>query len=67
MFVSQEGRTALMWAAMNGHTEAVKALIEVRSYKDAKDEDAKEKVRQGCLTDKDATEKVSEDALSVHR
>jgi hypothetical protein len=28
MFVSQEGRTALMWAAMNGHTEAVKALIE---------------------------------------
>jgi ankyrin repeat protein len=28
MFVSQEGRTALMWAAKSGHTEAVKALIE---------------------------------------
>ena len=28
MSVSQEGRTALMWAAQNGHTEVVKALIE---------------------------------------
>jgi ankyrin repeat protein len=28
MFVSQVGRTALIWAAMNGHTEVVKALIE---------------------------------------
>ena len=26
--VSQEGRTALMWAAKNGHTEVVEALIE---------------------------------------
>jgi hypothetical protein len=28
VFVSQEGRTALMWAAKSGHTEVVKALIE---------------------------------------
>jgi hypothetical protein len=28
MFVPQVGRTALIWAAMNGHTEVVKALIE---------------------------------------
>jgi ankyrin repeat protein len=40
MFVSQEGRTALIWAAMNGHTEVVKALIEKST-----DVDAKEKVR----------------------
>jgi ankyrin repeat protein len=43
MFVSQEGRTALIWAAMNGHTEVVKALIE----EDA-DVEAKEKVRRRC-------------------
>jgi hypothetical protein len=40
MFVSQEGRTALIWAAMNGHTEVVKALIEGRA-----NVEAKEKVR----------------------
>ena len=40
MFVSQEGRTALIWAAMNGHTEAVKALIEKGA-----DVNATEKVR----------------------
>jgi ankyrin repeat protein len=28
MFVSQEDRTALIWAAVNGHTDVVKALIE---------------------------------------
>jgi ankyrin repeat protein len=41
MFVSQEDRTSLMWAAMNGHTEIVKALIEKGA-----DVDAKEKVRR---------------------
>jgi ankyrin repeat protein len=40
MFLSQDGRTALIWAAMNGHTEAVKALMEGRA-----DVEAKEKVR----------------------
>jgi hypothetical protein len=43
MFISQEDRTALMWAAMNGHTEAVKALV-----KNGADVDAKEKVRSRC-------------------
>jgi ankyrin repeat protein len=43
MFVFQEGRTALIWAAMNGHTEVVKALIEGRA-----DVEAKEKVRSRC-------------------
>jgi ankyrin repeat protein len=43
LFVSQEGRTALMWAAMNGHTEAVKALIDKGA-----DKDATEKVRRRC-------------------
>jgi ankyrin repeat protein len=28
MVVSQEGRTALMWAAMKGNTEAVEALMQ---------------------------------------
>jgi ankyrin repeat protein len=28
MFVSQEDRTTLIWAAVNGHTDVVKALIE---------------------------------------
>jgi ankyrin repeat protein len=40
MFVSQEGRTALIWAAVKGQTEVVNALIEGRA-----DMDAKEKVR----------------------
>ena len=39
--VSQEGRTALMWAAKNGHTEVVKALIEKGA-----DMKATEKVRR---------------------
>jgi ankyrin repeat protein len=43
MYVSQEDRTALIWAAMNGHTEVVKALIEKGA-----DLDAKEKVRCRC-------------------
>jgi ankyrin repeat protein len=46
MFVSQEDRTALMWAAMNGHTEAVKALIE-----NGADVDAKETVRRRYIFD----------------
>jgi hypothetical protein len=41
MAVSQEDRTALIWAAMNGNTEAVEALI-----KEGADKDAKEKVRR---------------------
>ena len=41
MFVSQEDRTALMWAAMNGHTAVVKALIEKGA-----DLNATEKVRR---------------------
>jgi hypothetical protein len=41
MFVLQEGRTALIWASINGHTEAVKALIEKGA-----DVDAKDKVRR---------------------
>jgi ankyrin repeat protein len=40
MFVSQEDRTALMWAAMKGHTDVFKALI-----KEGADVNAKEKVR----------------------
>jgi hypothetical protein len=40
MFVSQEGRTALMWAVMNGKAEVAKALIE-----NGADLKAKEKVR----------------------
>jgi ankyrin repeat protein len=40
MIVSQEGRTALMLAAKNGHIEAVKALIEKGA-----DVNATEKVR----------------------
>jgi ankyrin repeat protein len=38
--VSQEGRTALMWAAIKGHKEIVKALIGKVA-----DVEAKEKVR----------------------
>ena len=41
MYVSQEGRTALIWAAINGHKEAVEALI-----KKGADKDATEKVRR---------------------
>jgi ankyrin repeat protein len=41
VFLSQEGRTALIWAAKNGHTEVVKALIEGDA-----DVEAKEKVRR---------------------
>jgi hypothetical protein len=41
MFVWQEDRTALMWAAVKGHTEVVKALIDGDA-----DVDAKEKVRR---------------------
>jgi ankyrin repeat protein len=41
VFVSQEDRTALIWAAKNGHTEVVKALIEGDA-----DVEAKEKVRR---------------------
>jgi ankyrin repeat protein len=40
MVVSQEDRTALMWAAMKGHTDVFKALIE-----NGADVNAKEKVR----------------------
>jgi ankyrin repeat protein len=43
MFVSQEGRTALMCAARDGYTQVVKALIE-----NGADVDAKEKVRRRC-------------------
>jgi ankyrin repeat protein len=43
MFVSQEGRTALIWAAMNGYTDVVEALIENGAYVNAK-----EKVRRRC-------------------
>jgi hypothetical protein len=46
MSVPQEGRTALIWAAMNGQTEVVKALIEKST-----DVDAKEKVRsKNCVS-----------------
>jgi hypothetical protein len=41
MLVSQEGRTALIWAAMNGCAEVVKTLIEGDA-----DVEAKEKVRR---------------------
>jgi hypothetical protein len=41
MFVSQEDRTALMWSAMNGHTEVVKTLI-----KKGANVETKEKVRR---------------------
>jgi hypothetical protein len=41
MVVSQEGRTALIWAAMKGHTKIFKALIAKGA-----DKDAKEKVRR---------------------
>jgi hypothetical protein len=41
MFVSQEDRTALIWAAMSGRTEVFKVLIEGLA-----DVDAKEKVRR---------------------
>jgi ankyrin repeat protein len=45
MVVSQEGRTALIWAAVKGHTEVVKALIEGDA-----DVEAKEKVsRSHCV------------------
>jgi ankyrin repeat protein len=47
LFISQEDRTALMWAAMNGHTDVVKALIEQGvDLKGRADVDAKEKVRR---------------------
>jgi ankyrin repeat protein len=45
MVVSQGGRTALIWAAMNGHEEVVKALIE-----NGVDMRTKEKVRRKCLS-----------------
>jgi ankyrin repeat protein len=41
MIVSQDGRTALMWASMNGHTAVVEALIE-----NGADMNATEKVRR---------------------
>jgi ankyrin repeat protein len=37
MFVLQKGRTALIWAAVNGHTEVVKALIEKGADMNAKE------------------------------
>jgi ankyrin repeat protein len=43
MFVSQEDRTALIGAAMNGHEGVVKFLIA-----DGADAKAKEKVRRRC-------------------
>jgi hypothetical protein len=43
MFVTQEARTALIWAAMNGHTEVVMALIQTGA-----DVESKEKVRSTC-------------------
>jgi Ni2+-binding GTPase involved in maturation of urease and hydrogenase len=36
MFVSQEGKTALIWAATRGHKEVVKALIAKKALVDAK-------------------------------
>jgi ankyrin repeat protein len=35
MFVSQEGKTALIWAAIFGHTAVVEALIEKGAYMNA--------------------------------
>jgi ankyrin repeat protein len=45
MLVSQEDRTALMWAAINGHTDVINALIEKGAYVNAK-----EKVRLRFLS-----------------
>jgi ankyrin repeat protein len=46
LFFLQDGRTALIWAARNGHEEVVKALI--ANGADAK---AKEKVRRrSCVS-----------------
>ena len=37
-FDSQDGWTALIWAAWNGHTECVRLLIDAGADKDAKDQ-----------------------------
>jgi ankyrin repeat protein len=54
MLVSQEDRTALIWAVQFRHTETVKALIETGA-----DLNAKEKVRRTCSVSR------GEDTLSV--
>jgi hypothetical protein len=42
--LQEDGRTALMWATVNGHVECLRLLIDARANKEAKD-----KVRRRIL------------------